>query len=272
MIHWLVESASDLAEKPEWFLSRAEQAKYATFHAAKRREEWLLGRWTAKRLLQAALLQTTNELLALDALEIFNDADGAPFASCNALPAAWNLSLSHSHAHAFCAVSETRVGADLEFIEPRAENFVGDYFTANESARVNAASDAARAVLVTAIWSAKEAALKALHKGLSVDTRAVEISIAPLERAPEHWTPFAIAVRRDTFGRTAPPLRGWWRGWGAFVLTLAAESHAVLDAAEASPEMILVARAPAPQPHPSHRIGPVAHHSTHHADSAPIQA
>jgi len=252
MIHWLIESALDLQEKPEWFLSKAEQEKYASFRSKKRRDEWLLGRWTAKRLLQAMLLGRDDYLVALDAIEIANDADGAPFATCNPLlvsgrapqSVAWNLSLSHSREHALCAISPLfvgegageRLGADLEYIEPRAGNFVGDYFTAREIARVNASAPAQRDIVVNAIWSAKEAALKALRKGLSVDTRAVEISIAPFQDASEQWTRFEIELCADArrglgeyeLGDHAlddhkdAPLQGWWRVWENFVLTIAA--------------------------------------------------
>jgi len=236
MIHWLLESAQNLTEPPEAFLSAAELEKYRAFRFEKRRDDWLLGRWTAKRLLQAAILQETNELLARDAIEIFNDADHAPHVTCDLLPATLHLSISHSNQSALCAVSEKAVGADLELIEPREDYLARDYFTAREQARVNASSPAQRDLVVTAIWSAKEAALKALGKGLSVDTRAVEISLAPFETAPARWTPFEIQFDFEN----AETFSGWWRAQEGFALTIAGASEYAPVAMPTAPETILL--------------------------------
>lgn len=265
MIHWLIESAQDMQEKPEWFLSPAEQPKYTEFRFDKRRREWLLGRWTAKRLMQAVMLEQDNRVIALDAIEIANDAHGAPYVTLNAERLTFNLSLSHSFDHALCAVSTTRVGADLERIVPREQNLVDDYFTRDEIARVNGCLPETRDLVINAIWSAKEAALKARRKGLSVDTRMVEISLAPFAVAPEHWTDFQIHFA----GGDAPwsSLRGWWRVMDGFVLTLAANIQESPDAAESMPETILVAHAPA-HTHPPHPIGHVPHHPVQHENGA----
>jgi 4'-phosphopantetheinyl transferase len=69
---------------------------------------------------------------------------------------------------------------------------------------------------MTAIWSAKESALKALRLGLNVDTRRVECHIAPSGSGA--WA--AITLSCDPI-LEAPPLRGWWRVSEGYVLTLA---------------------------------------------------
>ncbi len=108
MIHWLLQSLDDCPEilrgdgTPAW-LSAAEQQR--TFKAEKRRRDWLLGRWTAKNLVQRYLAQTTGETPALESIVIDADADGAPYASCEGrLPV--SLSISHSHGTAFCGLVE----------------------------------------------------------------------------------------------------------------------------------------------------------------------
>ena len=64
-----------------------------------------------------------------------------------------------------------------------------------------------------------------------MDTARVEISIAPFEQTPTHWTPFDIRLRdgdlREKMVRQAahPPLYGWWHSQEGFVLTLAAVSN-----------------------------------------------
>ncbi len=263
MIYWLFESAQNMTEPPETFLSAAELEKFSTFRFDKRRSEWLLGRWTAKRLLQAVMMQQTNEMIPRDAIEIFNDADGVPhienlrgLADLEGLA----ISISHSNDHALCAVSDNHVGADLELIEPREEYLVRDYFTANEVARVNASAPAQRDVLVTAIWSAKEAALKAIHKGLSVDTRAVEISIAPFKNAPIQWMPFEIKFDLEN----AQTLNGWWHSQDGFVLTLATTDTTTPPAQPLLLEMELMAHSKNQHNDAHHRIAQQTHHHARH--------
>ncbi|MCB8986887.1 MAG: 4-phosphopantetheinyl transferase family protein [Ardenticatenaceae bacterium] len=58
-----------------------------------------------------------------------------------------------------------------------------------------------------AVWSAKEAVLKALHLGLTVDTRCVECLIAPVAERPSTWTPFTIGC--DDGCLFSPPPAEW---------------------------------------------------------------
>lgn len=248
MIDWLVQSTADhtdLAQgiAPVGLLGPAEQARMASFKIEKRRRDWLLGRWTAKRLVQAAVECRTGQRLPLDKITIVREPDGSPriIVDCK-LPIAdygqarsnhnlqsaignLQLSISHSRNRAFCALNSAAgvgIGADIEHIEPRSPAFVADYFTPDERALVEHAPADARPTLVTAIWSAKEAALKVLRTGLAVDTRSVECAL----RWPpptKGWGAFAIRCDQRLLGDTAAPaLTGWWRVTGQYVLTIAA--------------------------------------------------
>jgi 4'-phosphopantetheinyl transferase len=247
MIHWLIQSASDYPELAAdavlaGWLHPAEQAKLATLKTAKRRQDRLLGRLTAKQLIQTVM----GGALPLTAIEIHNGDKGDPVVNCqwsmvNGGRAIANLqspisnpqspislSISHSRGHAFCAVVErpfSPLGADLEWVEARLDGFAEDYFTAAECERVNRADEAMRDVLITAVWSAKEAALKALHLGLTVDTRAVECLIEPVAERPLRWLPFSVRGDNGRLPHPAPALTGWWRTWGNFVLTVVAEEE-----------------------------------------------
>ncbi len=227
MIYWLVQSVtenSDLARgvAPPELLHPAEQQRLAMLRLTKRRREWLLGRWTAKQLLQTCLEHELQQRLPLNAITIYNDAHGAPvaMAECGCRIAEWGISISHSHDSAFCAAMPQNtigLGADIEHIELREWRFVEDYFTPDEIGRVRCTPPEKRETLITAIWSAKEAALKALHLGLTIDTRRVQCAIDP-QRYPEHeWVEFDIACTRSY----TETLRGWWRAWGDYVLTVA---------------------------------------------------
>ena len=167
----------------------------------KRRSDWLIGRWTAKHLIQSYIERQTGVQPLLHSLTVMNDPDGAPrvIADCRLQIADYDLdlqsaicnlqlSISHCDGHAFCALSDTdgmQIGVDIERIEPRAAEFAEDYFTAHELDQLRAAPPESRDTLVTLIWSAKEAALKALRLGLTVDTRKIECTVAPaIEIAP----------------------------------------------------------------------------------------
>lgn len=223
-IHWLLQTYTDLPPATGVgvgcdFLSPAEQLRLASFKLAKRRQEWLLGRWTARRLVQQ-LMAAQGQQLALSSIGITNAADGAPEFQLPAEVAddmAWSLSISHRVDYAFCAVNTAGrpIGADIERIEPRSAAFVGDFFTPAEQALIFAASPAERALLSNLIWSAKEAVLKVLRHGLRVDTRRVECLPG---FAVADWQP--LSIRCDP-RLSNVPLCGHWRRAGDYVLTLA---------------------------------------------------
>ena len=233
MINWLVQTTTDLPPLPaEAWLSPPEQERLGTLHIAKRRHEWLLGRWTARRLVQLHLRGTGCREPALNELMITPASDGSPQLNAatpendpalGAALRALHLTISHSGGRAFCALSSAAllVGADIESVAPRSAAFVADYFTPNEQALVATVPLACRDTLVTAIWSAKESVLKALCRGLTVDTRLVEC-LVPLPLGGdglERWTPF-VAHCDSTLGAPAT-LHCWWRRLDSVVLTLA---------------------------------------------------
>ncbi len=279
MIHWLLQSLDDCPEilrddaTPAW-LSAAEQQRLHSFKVEKRRRDWLLGRWTAKNLMQRYLAQTTGESPALDTIFIGADADGAPYASYQGRGAkgegrlAVSLSISHSHGVAFCGLVETMgtsddemkrleigdwapsrnlqspnlpisnlqspisqspnppisqspsLGCDIEFIEPREPNFVSSFFTAEEMAAV-AASGRNQDMLTTAIWSGKEAVLKALREGLRIDTRRIACRFEEFAAPPQDWTPFQVSVDEGLTAQFPGVWSGWWCVKDQFVLTTA---------------------------------------------------
>jgi len=235
VIDWLVCLADDIPleeERPPGFLSTSEREIFAGLRLPKRRREWQLGRWTAKQLLRRS--QAAYRACPLGAISVGNDPDGAPYLSVKELGRLeMSLSISHRDDRAFCALSSSLppiVGADMERIEPRDPAFVQDFFTVDEAKRVWACPLPRRDTLVTVLWSAKEATLKALRHGLRMDTRRVEIgyaagieprqteSVAIPWPASEMWHELEIHC---TLAGTAQ-LVAWWRPHGSYVLTLAA--------------------------------------------------
>ena len=228
MIYYLLETAAAwpdmaLGRCPPGLLTEAEQAEYAALATSKRRRDWLLGRGTAKQLLRGMVQAGGHAAPSPDRLAIGRWPDGAPYATWPGRVDPWPLSISHSEGRAACATTEdaTQVlGIDLERIAPRSAAFAQDYLTQAEISCVERAPHTARETLVTAIWSAKEAALKALHLGLTVDTRSVECLIEPPAATPERWTPLAVTLDPERLKRPAPPLAGWWQLNMGWVVTL----------------------------------------------------
>lgn len=343
-LHWLVQSqaahpALSLGRPPFGLLHPAEETRLAALTNPQRRRSWLLGRWTAKHLLQSVLQHTVGVRLPLTQLVIHNDRTGAPYAQIDVtlseaksltspgeilrsaaqklhtrmtstvtlseakslsspgeilrsaqddnreflpaclplavsatqddcitfLPASipqavWmsqddsrksslqfakdvvrlpiSLSISHAGPYAFCAVgpypfgpttnrdsgkSSTKdqpplsVGADIEHIEPRGPTFAADFLSPQEMAHLRATQTDRRDTLMTALWSAKEATLKAMGPGLTVDPRRLICHLDWSEPAPlDGWRPFTLTA--PTLPHT--PVAGWWRTFNEYMLTL----------------------------------------------------
>ncbi len=215
-IYWLQQSEADVPLDDCW-LSVAEAERLRTFRFAKRRADWRLGRWTAKRALIAYL--NIGACHHLSDLEIRSAASGRPeaFLAKGSLPV--EISLSHRGGLAVCVVapSGTELGCDLESVEPRSAAFVADYFTAEEQALYVGAAPADRSRLVALLWSAKESVLKALDAGLRLDTRyaTVRPSVV-LPGDSEDWNPLQVHCEDGQI------FHGWWRNARDFVCTLVA--------------------------------------------------
>ena len=160
---WLAHGEHEVPASADW-LSPRERAVLAGLRYTKRRVEFLTRRWTAKRAV-AAVLDRDVAPIALAAVEIRHHVTGAPYVEVDGRPVAIDVSLSDRAGWAVCLVgppggSRGPLGIDLELVEPRSDAFVGDFFTADESAYVRRlAAGEARDEAANLIWSAKEAAL-----------------------------------------------------------------------------------------------------------------
>jgi len=215
-VYWLEQSEADVPAENDW-LSANEAVCLNGMRFAKRRADWRLGRWTAKRAL-SAYLAVPAHLQAFQKIEIRSAPSGAPEAFFDNQPAAVVISLSHRAGIAACAVamSGVELGCDLEMVEPRSDAFVADYFTVEEQALVARASAADRPRLLALLWSGKESALKALHEGLRLDARSVIVSPGNAAFDLHDWGPMEV---RHTEGRI---FHGWWQHVDGIVRTLVA--------------------------------------------------
>jgi 4'-phosphopantetheinyl transferase len=215
-ILFLEQSQLDLPLHDNW-LTDYERENLVRLHIPKRRRDWRLGRWTAKRAIALAL--HLDPLSSLTDIEIRAAASGAPdaFHRKSALPFA--ISLSHTSGIALCTVAarELKHGCDIELVEPRNSIFPADYFTEDEQAFVDNAVAEERDLVVTLFWSAKESTLKAIGTGLRHPTRYVEVSFPDMQggAAPRElpgsllgamtWLPL------HTQTGAGESFCGWWR-------------------------------------------------------------
>ena len=219
-IHWMCQTSEDLPPHNDW-LSASEYQHFSSLRFEKRRADWRLGRWTAKNSV-ASYLGMVPTAAALAQIQISNTSDGVPQANYSGPWDDCNISISHCHGRALCAVAGNAcdIGCDLEWIEPRHPAFLADYFTVAEQAVVSSASDDQRDCLCTALWSAKESALKTLGTGLSRDTRELEI-VEIATPARSRWQSLLVALTPERSS-----LQGWWCRHHNFVFTVVARGVA----------------------------------------------
>jgi 4'-phosphopantetheinyl transferase len=225
MIYWLAHSPDpkqfwDSNPLPPGWLSVDESVSFSQFKSDRRKIDWLLGRWTAKHLIQSYLGMG----ISLQDIEILSNADGSPKIN---LPShaldhtPVTLSISHSHGKAICALvpgENIPIGVDIERIEERTLEFVKNYFVDDEIARIDSAAIEMRARVTTAIWSAKEAALKSIRLGLLAETFAVRC--IPHGRGKGEWSPVEIRWDEIQLKLEPPSVTGWWRVDGEFAMTI----------------------------------------------------
>lgn len=222
-VRFLVLTTEDLPADDAW-LAPPESEAIARFRVGKRRNDWRLGRWTAKRLL-VPYLGLDPGAGTFARIEIIAAADGAPEASLDGRPLGLALSLSHSGDFAVCAVAPagTALGCDLEKIRSLRAATVRDHFTGAERDLVESRTGDDRSLRATLIWSAKESALKALRTGMRQDTRDVEVEPVVARRAGV-WQSLTVQQRKPK----KRSFTGWWRTIDGYVLTILGDPAAML--------------------------------------------
>lgn len=213
-VYWLEQNDQDVPAENDW-LSASETVRLQGMRFAKRRADWRLGRWTAKRAL-ACCLGLISDSHTLAQIEICPASSGAPEVFIARRKQMLNLSLSHCSGRALCALtlSGTSLGCDLELAEARHEAFLTDYFTFDEQDCVRTAPPSARWRVLALLWSSKESALKALQMGLRLDTRLALVSFPDTQLSDDFWRPLQVSCPNETL------FVGWHSAKGDFVRTV----------------------------------------------------
>ena len=230
MIHWLTQSHDVVPHtavpgQPPSFLSGSEVERLAALPNEAQRRDWLLGRWTAKRLLQTVIWETKGTTVPLDLITFRNVASGIPTIESQ-LPLVndqFSISMSRSEGQALvAAVAKPNwpVGAKIMRIQTHSDVFIAEHFTEREAMLVRQAPGSQRDLLVTAVCSAKAAVGKALHLETFFDLQAISCLLDPEKRPSDTWVPFKIQYDNGRLLQPTPRLSGWWRTLEQFVLTL----------------------------------------------------
>lgn len=222
VIYWCLgeagpEGAGLTASEARKYLSSEELTKFEGLRFPKRRDEWVLGRITAKRLLKTCVPEMAQ--VEVQRLTIANQPSGAPYVTLDGRPAALQLSISHRQGLAAAAVTANTgigLGIDLEWVEERDGSFYSDYFTPAELDLLHGSPDGQKDRCGMLIWSAKEAMLKALGQGLRLDTRSVEV-LRIANDAGNEWG--ELEVHAPAISRA--DWQGYWRQFDNTICTIA---------------------------------------------------
>jgi phosphopantetheinyl transferase len=207
-------TAADLFGPLEW-------DEYSRLKIPARLAEWEASRLAVKKMIKEAVPGT--ESLPLPSIQIQKEASGAPYVVVDGLgrlPGC--LSISHSNGFVFIGYAEetTLFGVDLELVAERSKEFVLDYFTETEIEYLENCAADHKPSIITLLWSAKEAALKAARLGLRLDTRRIEITPHACFEISPFWQTASINCLE--LGLNFPRL--FWRSEEGFIQTYCVNS------------------------------------------------
>lgn len=165
----------------------AEIEHYNALHFEKRRNDWMLGRITAKELVQNTWMKYLKKTVSLNEIQIVNDYFGKPQILLN-INNDWklisqSLSISHCHNIAVCSLLSDapaqNIGIDLEYINDRPALFAETFMHKEELKQLEKVKyKQAYNCALTSLWSLKEAFLKAVGVGLRINTKKINCDLS----------------------------------------------------------------------------------------------
>ena len=153
------------------FLTERERKLLASAEVRSRRQAWVLGRLTAKELVQRYCDETAGIIPGARQISVVRDANGVPIVELEggaggAIQGPIGVSLAYCDNYAFAAVRNTSGGhafaVTMDRVEPQYPFFEDDKLTEDEVARVRLEDVTTQDRLLTTFWSLK----KAVHKAL----------------------------------------------------------------------------------------------------------
>ena len=212
-IYWYTQDFKNLPKDNDW-LTQQEKQILENLKFLKRRNEWRLGRWTAKNAVQKYF--ESQKHLTFQDIHILTRENRSPYIKIDNHENNIALSISHRERKALSAVSDNfnAIGCDLELIETRSELFITDYFTPNEVNIVTSHPDQ-KDIIANLIWSAKESVSKVVQLGLNLSTHDVDVHTIQFENSSE-WNDMDITLNNSN------SFYGKWKQLGNYIITVAA--------------------------------------------------
>jgi len=194
---------------PRWqaLLDGDETARAERFRFARERNRYI----ASHGILRVLLGRTVDRAPA--ALRFAIGPYGKPALSDGAA----HFNLSHSHHLALFAISrDIAVGCDIERHDERflAENIPEHFFSPAEVAALNALPPDERLAAFFAVWTRKEAYVKARGLGLALRLDSFDVSLAPvaqpaLYRGCDGWSARALDIAPDCAAAVIAQSRDW---------------------------------------------------------------
>ena len=168
---------------PAYVLHPDELKIWKNYPSTKRKNDFIIGRYTAKQALNAI------HRSSLSQINIMPGSFGQPILKYPEIP--FEISISHkaNYAVALLFPKEQPMGVDIEIILDTNRKFLLDQFTAYERLAFCNHKQSAKAIAM--LWSAKESLSKALKTGLTLNLDIMEIDHI------DHSGPYYIATYKN---------------------------------------------------------------------------
>ncbi|TWU33638.1 4'-phosphopantetheinyl transferase superfamily protein [Novipirellula aureliae] len=167
---------------PTNWLSERERDALAGLRDGTRRDDWLLGRWMAKKVYIVVASRLSNRLFPTPRLthievlpDFVNSLPSRPRLVVNGVESEFGISISHSDRRVLAAIADrslVRIGVDL--VDGRSVNdgFLKLWFTAQEQDFLST-----QRYFAMRFWGAKESSYKALQLGERFVPSALEVRV-----------------------------------------------------------------------------------------------
>ena len=162
------------------WLDEDEQECWKTLRSPSRRRELVLGRGAVRQII-CERLKVRN-----DQLTFLQNEHGKPRIRVNKRSVSWQFNMSHSETHGLLAlVNGLKVGVDIEVRKPRDDfdAMARVVFTTSERRYLVGLSDKQKLCQFYRMWCLKEALIKGIGQGFSINPRTIEIPETMLKGA-----------------------------------------------------------------------------------------
>lgn len=166
---------SDIATRKQW-LSAEEKARAEKYLSAIKAREFIITRSSLKKILATTLAEDPANII------IAHASAGKPYLVCADRHTCIRFSVSHSYNMALIAITQDHaVGVDVEKIRSNIdyETLSRRFFSSAEFELLQQCNATTRLRAFFAVWTRKEAIVKATGKGIALGLKQFDVSVDP---------------------------------------------------------------------------------------------